>query len=60
MPETSGAGFQPAAGTSSPTNFLARSVAQKAVDPENGALLPSAAMNLPANVLQVVRVVVID
>jgi hypothetical protein len=33
---------------------------QKPVDPENGTLLPSAPMNLPANVLQVVRVVVID
>jgi hypothetical protein len=33
---------------------------QKPVDPEKAALLPSAAMNLPANLLQVVRVVVID
>jgi len=34
--------------------------AQIPVDPQNGTLLPSAAMNLPANVLRVVRVVVID
>jgi hypothetical protein len=34
--------------------------AQKPVDPEKRALLPSAAMNLPGHVLQEARVVVID
>jgi len=33
---------------------------EKPIDPEKDALLPSAAMNLPTNLLLVVRVVVID
>jgi hypothetical protein len=43
-----------------PNLFRGAFNAQKPVDPQNGTLLPSAAMNLPANVLQMVRVVVID